>query len=179
MCTHRKINPDLSNKIDNLLISCDSTDSSQMNNLFFERVDLSIKSEINKLPEVLTIMSSYVPACRFVPIKFRPRWSQLLSGILHERVEAPDNETIWQKFSWLENAFYAPKTTEAKSNSAIKTNVSLNVLIVGTPVNMGSFGQKLSPWNNQKVREFTALKKYWSERKCPAYKANLAELLKF
>ena len=78
------------------MISCGSTDSSQLNNSFFERVDLSIKSESNKLPEVLTILSSYVPTCRFVHIKFRARWSQLISGIL-ECVEAPDNETNWQK----------------------------------------------------------------------------------
>ena len=80
LCSRRKMNTDLSNKIDNLLISCDSTDSSQLNNSFFERVDLSIKSESNKLPEVLTILSSYVPTCCFVPIKFRARWSQLISG---------------------------------------------------------------------------------------------------
>ena len=97
MCSRRKINIDLSNKIDNLLISCDSTDSSQLNNSFFERVDLSIRSESNKLPEVLTILSSYVPTCRLVPIKFRTRWSQLLSGTLLDFVEAPDNETNWQK----------------------------------------------------------------------------------
>ena len=97
LCSRRKINTDLSNKIDNLLISCDSTDSSQLNNPFFECVDLSIKSESNKLPEVLTILSSYVPSCRFVPTKFRARWSQLISGILLECVEAPDNETYWQK----------------------------------------------------------------------------------
>ena len=38
-----------------------------------------------------------MPTCRFVPIKFRARWSQLLSGILLECVEAPNNETNWQK----------------------------------------------------------------------------------
>ena len=54
LCSHRKINTDLSNKIDNLLISCDSIDSSQFNYSFFERVDLSIKSESNNLPELLT-----------------------------------------------------------------------------------------------------------------------------
>ena len=57
LCSRRKINTERSNKIDNLLISCDYTDSSQLNNSFFERVDLSIKSESNKLPEVLTILS--------------------------------------------------------------------------------------------------------------------------
>ena len=38
-----------------------------------------------------------MPTCRYVPIKFRARWSHLLSGILLECVEAPDNETNWQK----------------------------------------------------------------------------------
>ena len=38
-----------------------------------------------------------MPTCRFVLIKFRARWSQLISGILLECVEAPDNETNWQK----------------------------------------------------------------------------------
>ena len=38
-----------------------------------------------------------MPTCRFFPIKLRARWSQLISGILLECVEAPENETIWQK----------------------------------------------------------------------------------
>ena len=44
-----------------------------------------------------------------------------------------------------QKAFYVLVTAEAKNKSAVKTNVSENVLIVGMPVNMGSFGQKLSP----------------------------------
>ena len=55
------------------------------------------------MPEVLTILSSYVPTCRFVHIKFRAKWSQFLSTILLECVEAPDNETNWQKLFAVSN----------------------------------------------------------------------------
>ena len=43
---------------------------------------------------------------------------------------------IGKNFLRFQNAFYVLVTAEAKSKSAIKTNVSQNVLIVGTPVNM-------------------------------------------
>ena len=88
------------------------------------------------------------------------------------------NETNRQIFLRFQNAFYVLVTEEAKSKSVIKTNVSQKILTVGTPVNMRCFGQKLSPWNNQKDREQAALKKCRSERKRCAYMANLAELLK-
>ena len=81
-------------KKDILLISCDS---SQLNNSYFASVDLSIKSESNKLPEILTILSSYMPTCRFVPIKLAAGWFQLQSSILLECVEAPNNQANWQK----------------------------------------------------------------------------------
>ena len=95
--SRRKTKTDVSNEIDNLLVSCDSTDSSQLNNSYFELVDLSIMCKGNNLPKMLTILSSYVSIFFFVPIKFRGRWSQLLSVILFECVEAADNETNWQK----------------------------------------------------------------------------------
>ena len=52
---------------------------------------------------------------------------------------------IGKHISCLQNAFYMLITEEAKNNSEIKTKVSQKVLTVGTPMNMGSFGQKLSP----------------------------------
>ena len=38
-----------------------------------------------------------MPARRFVPIKLRARWSELISVILLECVKAPDNKTNWRK----------------------------------------------------------------------------------
>ena len=76
LSSRHKISTDISNKIDNIFVSCDS---SQLNNSYSESAHLSIKSESKKLPEKLTILSSYMPTCRFAPIKFRAKRSQLLS----------------------------------------------------------------------------------------------------
>ena len=162
VCSRRKINTDLSNNIDNLVISCDSTDSSQLNNSFFERVDLSINSENNKLPEVLTRLSSYVPTCRFVPIKFRARWSQLLSGILLECVEAPDNETNWQKLFAVSKCVLRACNRGGKKQ---KRNQDQRLAERFDRWNAGEYGT-LSPeavsLKQSEIRELTALKKYRS-----------------
>ena len=90
----KKITKESSDKIDLLLASCEQN---QLDDNFFENVEQTILNENKKLPCLQTIVSSHVPTCRFVPVKFRTKWSQLLTSILDDCATTPDDELNWQK----------------------------------------------------------------------------------
>ena len=90
----KKITKEISDKIDLLLASCEKN---QFDDNFFENVEITIQNENKKMPCLQTIISSHVPTCRFVPVKFRTKWSQLLTSILDECAKTPDDELNWQK----------------------------------------------------------------------------------
>ena len=90
----KKITKEISDKIDLLLASCEQN---QLDDNFLGNVEQTVLNENKKLPSLQTIVSSHVPTCRFVPVKFRTKWSQLLTSILDDCATTPDDEINWQK----------------------------------------------------------------------------------
>ena len=138
---------------------------------------ISKKIESKKLSEVLTLLSSYVPTCRFVAIKSRAGWSQLLSSILLECVDAPDNKTNWPKLFAVSKCVLRACNREGKKQ---KRNQDHRHAESFDHWKAGEFGKLESEAVSMKQskRQRTALKKKRPEQK-RAYKVNLAELLKF
>ena len=120
-----------------------------------------------------------MPTCRFVPIKFRAGWSQLISGILLECVEAPDNETNWQKLFSVSKCVLRACNGGGKKQ---KRNQDQRLAERFDRWNAGEYGKLSSEavsLKQSKRQRTNRLKKFWSDLKRCAYKANLAEPLKF
>ena len=74
-----------------------SSEQKQLNDNFFENVEPTIQKGNKKPPCLQTIVSSHVPTYGFVLVKFRAKWSQLLTRILDDRATTPDDKLNWPK----------------------------------------------------------------------------------
>ena len=52
---------------------------------------------LNELPDLETMSSKHIPTLRFIPVKFRVRWSELLTSDIDDCISHAQSLEIWKK----------------------------------------------------------------------------------
>ena len=81
----KKIPRDLAKRIDEIVQSASSP------NLATTDINL------NELPDLETISSKHIPTLRFIPVKFRVRWSELLTSVIDACISLAQSIENWKK----------------------------------------------------------------------------------
>ena len=81
----KKIPRDLAKRIDEIAQSASSP------NLATTDINL------NELPDLKTISSKQIPTLRFIPVKFRVRWSELLTSVIDTCISHAQSIENWKK----------------------------------------------------------------------------------
>ena len=88
----KKIPRDIAARIDKLVSATNSEEMEKSNTS-----QNTANFDLNALPDLETICKKKIPTLRFIPIKFRLRWSELLTPIIEGCVSQPNSPEIWKR----------------------------------------------------------------------------------
>ena len=92
MSTSKKIPHDIAARIDKLVSATNSEEVAKSNTS-----QNTANFDLNALPDLETICKKQTPTLRFILVKFRLRWSELLTPIIEGCVSQPNSPENWKR----------------------------------------------------------------------------------
>ena len=92
LSTIKKIPRDIAARIDKLVSATNREEMEESNTS-----QNTANFDLNALPDLETICKKKIPTLRFVPVKFRLRWSELLTPIIEGCVSQPNSPENWKR----------------------------------------------------------------------------------
>ena len=92
LSTSKKIPRDIAARIDKLVSATNSEEMEESNTS-----QNTANFDLNALPDLETICKKKIPTLRFIPVKFRLRWSELLTPIIEGCASQPNSPEKWKK----------------------------------------------------------------------------------
>ena len=92
LSTSKKIPHDIAARLDELVSATNSEEMAESNTS-----QNTASFDLNALPDLETICKKKIPTLRFIPVKFRLRWSELLTPIIEGCVSQPIYPENWKR----------------------------------------------------------------------------------
>ena len=116
LSTSKTIPHDIAARIDELVSATNSEEMAEINTS-----QNTANFNLNALPDLETICKEKIPTLRLIPVKFRLRWSELLTPIIEGCVSQPNSPENWKRVFAISKC-----VLRASNRGGINTNSSRN-----------------------------------------------------